>query len=231
MHERIKQARLANKLTQAELAERLGVTPQSVQQWESSTEPRKARLTALASLLDVDVNWLLFGDTQNNDVNRRDSLEKTWLDITSWDSDTSSDNEEVYVPLLSDIELIPSSGKNISANFNSLRLRFSKATLRRIGAPSDGSSILCFPAKGNSMEPVIPDGATIGIDSLNKKIIDGKVYAIEQDGLKRLKCLYRRPSGKILIRSYNRNEYEDEIAGEDQVFIIGRMFWYSVLDY
>ncbi|ETS31122.1 hypothetical protein BB987_09430 [Photorhabdus temperata] len=72
---------------------------------------------------------------------------------------------------------------------------------------------------------------TIPFRIRDKKIIDGKVYAIEQDGLKRLKCLYRRPKGKILIRSYNRDEYEDEVTDEDQVLIIGRMFWYSVLDY
>lgn len=230
MHERIKQARLAKKLTQSGLADMLGVTAQSVQQWESSTEPRKARLVALASILNVDVNWLLFGEAQMDDENKT-SLENTWLNISPWDSETSSNNDEVYVPFLKDIELIPSTGKSVSANYNGLKLRFSKATLRRIGAPTDGSSLICFPAKGDSMEPVIPDGATIGIDSFNKRIIDGKVYAIEQDGLKRLKCLYRRPSGKILIRSYNRDEYEDEIAAEDQVIIIGRMFWYSVLDY
>ncbi|WP_340611075.1 hypothetical protein [Xenorhabdus bharatensis] len=31
------------------------------------------------------------------------------------------------------------------------------------------------------MEPVIPDGTAIGIDTSNKRIIDGKVYLIEQE--------------------------------------------------
>lgn len=81
------------------------------------------------------------------------------------------------------------------------------------------------------MEPVIPDKAAVAIDISNKKIIDGKVYAIDQDGLKRLKMLYRRPGNKLIIRSYNRDEYEDEEADENEVQIVGRMFWYSVLDY
>ncbi|CDH23780.1 Repressor protein CI [Xenorhabdus bovienii str. kraussei Becker Underwood] len=233
MHERIKQARLAKKITQAELADMLGVTPQSVQQWESSTEPRKSRLIALASILKADVNWLLFGETTNPLKKDAGQLppENEWTTISPWDSKTPLDSDEVEVPFLKDIEFACGSGKCIDVDYNSFKLRFSKATLRRIGAPTDGSTILCFPAKGDSMEPVIPDGTAIAIDISNKKIIDGKVYAIEQDGLKRLKCLYRRPKGKLLIRSYNRDEYEDEVADEDQVSIIGKMFWYSVLDY
>lgn len=230
MHERIKQARLAKKLTQAELADRLGVTPQSVQQWESSTEPRKSRLTALASILDVDVNWLLFGKALRKDTSQVPP-ENEWTTVAPWDSSTPLDNDEVEVPFLKDIEFACGAGRCIDVDYNGYKLRFSKSTLRRIGAPTDGSTIACFPAKGDSMEPIIPDGTVIAIDISNKKIIDGKVYAIEQDGLKRLKCLYRRPRGKILIRSYNRDEYEDEVADEAQVIIIGRMFWYSVLDY
>ncbi|WP_369813283.1 MULTISPECIES: XRE family transcriptional regulator [Xenorhabdus] len=230
MHERIKQARLAKKITQAELAEMLGVTPQSVQQWESSTEPRKSRLTALASILDVDVNWLLFGETPKKDVSQIPP-ENEWTTIATWDSNTSLDGDEIEVPFLKDIESVFGDRTRIGTDYSGFKLRFSKAALRRVGAPSDGSTIICFPAKGDSMGPIIPHGATVAIDTTNKTIIDGKVYVIEQDGLKRLKCLYRRPSGKILIRSYNRDEYEDEIAGEDKVIIIGRMFWYSVLDY
>ncbi|WP_099123553.1 XRE family transcriptional regulator [Xenorhabdus sp. KK7.4] len=229
MHERIKQARLAKKLTQAELAERLGISPQSVQQWESRTEPKKSRLVALASVLDVDVNWLLFGEAHKKDTGQVPP-ESEWSSIAPWDSETPLDGDEVEVPFLKDIELACGDGRCIGVDHNGFKLRFAKATLRRIGAPSDGSTIICFPAKGDSMEPVIPDGTAIGIDTSNKRVIDGKVYAIEQDGLKRLKCLYRRPSGKILIRSYNRDEYEDEIADESQVNIIGKMFWYSVLD-
>ncbi|MEQ1969601.1 helix-turn-helix transcriptional regulator [Xenorhabdus nematophila] len=233
MHERIKQARLAKKITQAELADMLGVTPQSVQQWESSTEPRKSRLTALASILEADVNWLLFGETTNPLKKDAGQLppENEWTTISPWDSRTPLDSDEVEVPFLKNIEFACGSGRCIDVDYSGFKLRFSKATLRRVGAPTDGSTILCFPAKGDSMEPIIPDGTAIAIDISNKKIIDGKVYAIEQDGLKRLKCLYRRPRGKLLIRSYNRDEYEDEVADEDQVNIIGKMFWYSVLDY
>ena len=80
------------------------------------------------------------------------------------------------------------------------------------------------------MEPVIPDGATVAVDTGNKRIIDGELYAINQGDLKRIKQLYRKPGGKILIRSINR-DYDDEEADEADVEIIGFVFWYSVLRY
>lgn len=47
--------------------------------------------------------------------------------------------------------------------------------------------------------------------------------------LKRIKQLYRKPGGKLIIRSYNNDSYPDEEADIDDVEIIGRLFWYSVL--
>ncbi|MNH40715.1 HTH-type transcriptional regulator PrtR [compost metagenome] len=81
------------------------------------------------------------------------------------------------------------------------------------------------------MEPVIPDGATVAVDTQNKKIVDGELYAINQGGLKRIKQLYRRPGGKVTIRSFNREENEDEEALESDLEIVGFVFWYSVIRY
>ena len=68
------------------------------------------------------------------------------------------------------------------------------------------------------------------VDTGNKRVIDGELYAINQGDLKRIKQLYRKPGGKILIRSINR-DYDDEEADEADVEIIGFVFWYSVLRY
>jgi hypothetical protein len=37
------------------------------------------------------------------------------------------------------------------------------------------------------------------VDTGNKRIIDGELYAIKQGELKRIKQLYRKPGGKLLI--------------------------------
>ena len=88
---------------------------------------------------------------------------------------------------------------------------------------------VCVIADGNSMEPVIPDGTTVGIDLGNKTIRDGKIYAINHGGLLRIKLLYNMPNEQVKIRSYNSEEHPDEIADMQDISVIGKVFWYSVL--
>jgi phage repressor protein C with HTH and peptisase S24 domain len=82
------------------------------------------------------------------------------------------------------------------------------------------------------MEPVLPDGSTIGVDIGSTDIKDGKVYAIDHDGALRVKQLYKLPNGGLRLRSFNRDEWDDENLTPEQaqhVRIIGRMFWSSTL--
>ncbi len=119
----------------------------------------------------------------------------------------------------------------IDEDHNGFMLRFSKSTLRRVGANSDGSGVVCFPARGNSMEPNIPDGTTVAVNTNDKKIVDGKIYAINENGWKRIKILFRSGPDKVSIRSFNSLEYPQEEKNLSDIEIIGRIFWWSVVDY
>lgn len=178
------------------------------------------------------MDWLLNG---NGAPKKSDDSgmppESEWGTVDAWDKNTPLPDDVIEVPFLKDIEFACGDGRVHSEDHNGFKLRFSKSTLRRVGANTDGSGVLCFPAAGDSMEPIIPDGTTVAVDTNNKRIVDGKLYAIGQDDggsgqLKRIKQLYRKPGGVLTIRSFNR---EDEEAREDEVEIIGRVFWYSVL--
>jgi len=79
------------------------------------------------------------------------------------------------------------------------------------------------------MEPVFPDGATLGINTADKVIKDGKIYAVNHGGLLRTKILQKLPDNKIRIKSYNAEAYPDEEADADEMNIIGRVFWWSVI--
>lgn len=60
--ERIKKARGARDLTQRDLAEAVGVSPQAVQQWEKGgTSPRGTRLEKLGAALGVSPQWITHG--------------------------------------------------------------------------------------------------------------------------------------------------------------------------
>lgn len=67
--ERLAEAREGAGLSQSELARRLGVKPQSVQQWEQSgTTPRAHRIKDLALVLGVTREWLLVGGSSAESV-------------------------------------------------------------------------------------------------------------------------------------------------------------------
>ena len=62
---RIKRARKAARLTQASLAERLGVSQPQVPKWEADqTVPSLSHLIGIAETLNASVAWLLLGDSQ-----------------------------------------------------------------------------------------------------------------------------------------------------------------------
>lgn len=114
---------------------------------------------------------------------------------------------------------------------NGRKLRFGKRTLQKKNI--DPQAACCVPVNGNSMEPVLPDGSTVGVDTADTQIQDGKMYAIDHDGQLRVKLLYRTPGAGLRLRSYNSDEHPDERyeahIAEQHIRVIGKVFWYSVL--
>lgn len=247
LKDRIKQARKLAKLTQKELADKIGITQPSLSELETGKSLSTSYIASIARACGVDSFWLETGQNRMaNQINEERATYRTtshsreetnpallthpdMSPISAWDDATPLNEDETEVPFLREVELAAGSGKYaIEESFTGTKLRFGKSTLRNRGI--DPSNIVCVTVKGNSMEPIILDGATVGVDTANTTIVDGKIYAVAIDGeLLRVKLLYRLPSGQVRIRSYNREEYEDEIYNKEDIKIIGRVFWYSVL--
>jgi len=147
-------------------------------------------------------------------------------DIEPWDAATPIDDDEVEVPFLKEVQLAAGTGSAFQEDNNGFKLRFAKSTLRRLNVQFDNA--VCVEVIGNSMEPVLPNGATVGVDMGCTEIKDGKMYAIDYGDLLRVKLLYAVPGGKVRIRSYNSDEHEEEVRDRDQIRIIGKVFWSSV---
>lgn len=229
--ERLNAAMNMASLSQAQLAERVGISQPAVQKMASGKTTGSRKMVEIARALNVRPEWLSAGIGAMKVSDDALPPENEWGTVDAWDKNTPLPADEVEVPFLKDIEFACGNGRVQDEDHNGFKLRFSKATLRRVGANTDGSGVLCFPARGNSMEPFIPDGSTVAINCNDKRIIDGKVYAVNQDGWKRLKMLYRVGPDKVSLRSYNSQEHPDEEHLLSEIEIIGRMFWWSVLDY
>lgn len=239
MSERIKTAMDRVRISQTDIANQLGISPQAVQQWVTGlTSPKGTRLAKLAGILDVSVEWLLSGkDDYIEGQVIRQALpgpivsNATWgPEFDVWDSSTPLRDDEVALPFFREVRLSAGAGISEVQENHGCKLRFSSATLRRQSVDSNNAA--CVNVSGTSMEPVLPNGTTVGIDTSQKDIVDGKMYAIDHGGHLRVKLLYRLPSGGIRLRSYNQDEYPDELYKMDELGelrILGKVFWYSVL--
>ncbi|HFW3714901.1 TPA: XRE family transcriptional regulator [Salmonella enterica subsp. enterica serovar 6,7:y:-] len=228
INERIREARRNLNVTQDVLAKRIGITKATISQWESgTTTPNGKNLINLAEALNVSAGWLLTGKlTEPSEISSNARIEGGF---SVWDSATPLEDDEVEIPFFKEVELSAGNGTYVDLDRSGCKLRFAKSTLRKAGV--DIACAACVSVHGNSMEPVLPDGAVVGIDTSKTSIKDGQMYAIDQDGLLRVKLLYRLPGG-IRIRSFNREEYTDEEYFNheaNKIKIIGQVFWYSVL--
>ena len=229
--ERLKSARKSKGLSQKELGESVGISQAAIQKIETGKAASSTYAYQLAVKLGVSPNWLISGaGSPQADIPASVPDENEWGKVDGWSGESPLPQDEVEIPYLKDIELAAGDGGVIDSDYNAFKLRFSKSTLRRVGANTDGSGVVCFPARGNSMEPNIPDGTTVAVNIHDKKIVDGKIYAISERGWKRLKCLYRVGPDMISIRSYNSTEYPPEEKPISEIEIIGRVFWWSYID-
>ena len=154
-------------------------------------------------------------------------------DIDTWDEQTPLGEDEVYVPFLHEVELSAGSGRFAIEESDSGKLRFFKRDLRQNNVQF--SNAKCVSVSGNSMVPVLRDGATVGVNlgkNSLKDIVDGEMYAINHNGQLRVKQLFRIPTG-IRLRSFNRDDHPDEDytfsdIQEQQISIIGHVFWWAM---
>lgn len=149
--------------------------------------------------------------------------------VLSTGMETQAD-DEVALPLYKEVEMSAGTGKPQSVEINGRKLRFSLSTLKAAGV--DPAHAACATNAGNSMERLIMDRATIGIDTSKTEILDGEIYAIDHDGMLRVKYLYRLPGGGIRLRSENKDEHPDENLGPAEalrVRVLGWVFWWSTV--
>lgn len=245
----LKARRLQLNWTQAELAERVSemlpagetLTQQTYAAFESGKTraskhyPRIAKaMGILGQMLELELGLTPTLPSLNSPepAKQIESNAEILGPLEEWDDETPLGDDEVEVPLLKEVELSAGSGRVTVQEHSTAKLRFGKRTLRKQGVEPENA--VCVSVYGNSMEPVLPHGSTVGVDRGKTLIKDGDIYAIEHNGQLRVKLVYRLATGGIRLRSFNRDEHPDEEYSTQQLCdhnltIIGRVFWYSVL--
>lgn len=220
---------LKDGLSKAEFAEKCGSSASAISQILGFNAVRNLG-DVLARKIEVNLSlprgWM---DLMHPEIDYTSGLSneaRILGDIQPWDSQTPLDDEEIEVPFLKSVKLAAGCGSTVTEDQEGFKLRFAKSTLRRLGVQFDNA--VCVEVIGNSMEPVLPNGATVGVDTGATEVRDGKMYAIDYGDLLRVKLLYVLPNGRMRIRSYNTEEHEDEETDASNIKVLGRVFWSSV---
>ena len=234
--DRVKAAMAAASIrSEGELARLSGVRQPTVHRIVSgeSREPRRANLLRIARACSVSYDYLVAAESDRFENASTNLNELTFIGhMDAWDSDTPLDPDEVELPLFREVELAAGAGQTQVRENHGAKLRFAKSTLSRANIAPENAA--CAFVSGNSMEPVMPDGTTVGVNTADTGIRDGEIYALDHDGMLRVKFLYRKPGGGLMIRSQNQDEHPDEHYTAENIHdqairIIGRVFWWSVL--
>ena len=213
-----------------EFGKKLGVSHVTVRAWEKDEyKPSSDNIFEIVNILGVHSELLPRvhhqSKSKKNQVNENAEY---YGHIDAWDSATPLDEDEVEVPFFMEVELAAGIGSEYNIERRGPKLRFSKSTLRRCGVETEAAA--CVKVSGNSMEPRLFDGDVVGVNTFDTKVVDGKVYAINHDGLLRVKRLYRIPGNGLRINSINSDEHPDEkYFGREleQIKVIGKVFWHT----
>lgn len=206
---RINQKRKQSNLSQSELADKCGFGPSGqkrISTYESDTSmPSYTDTKVIAEALGTDAAWLMFGGKEpdgSEDIASSPVEINVYADLSVVDGLIDFNDEKVI-------------GK-ITLNKQDLAHR-----------KIDHKDVIALKVAGNSMAPTIPDSSVVAINRGACQVVDGDIYLINQEGLIRLKKVYRTANG-YRLSSFNKEEWPDEHYNNlTDVVIIGRLVWTS----
>lgn len=214
--ERVRYARRIRGLTQQSLSNLTG--GECTQGIINAIENRKAEKSKyareIALALNVRLDWLLYGQGE---------MQITDADIGSIEQQTHFDD--------------------YTYNKNVVRIRHHNPHIRRelmldrtkldtLGI--NPQNVRMGQMSGNSMSPIINDGAELAFDTTRTDIKDGKIYALQSGDM--LYCTYLQirpmPDGNQIRLFYaNPDSYPDQIMAQEEFFntykVLGHIFWWS----
>ena len=144
-----------------------------------------------------------------------------------WSSDDRLPQDEfVYAPFYKDVRFAAGHGSRENEDNNGFQIPFGRATLYRHGVqPND---VIAASVTGDSMEPRLYSGDTIGIDKGSRTIKDGEIYAVVSQSELLIKQCFKVGKTQIRLHSYNP-EYLDIYLPVEDLEVVGRVFWVSAM--
>lgn len=212
----IKAARTHKGWTQQQLGDAVGRTKANVGHWETGKhEPKFDLIEAISSATGYPPPIIGQAPSQSNIIalHPDDELPPGTIQVPEFRIRFSGGNGSVAV------EYEEAEG-SVPATYRLEWLQREKLSPKKLAR---------FKVTGESMEPVLFKGDTVLVNLAENdisRIVDGKVYAIRYEDQMRIKRLYRRLGGGLVLRSENPDYRDEEVSPEmvqQHITIIGRV--------
>ncbi|PDT74140.1 helix-turn-helix domain-containing protein [Bradyrhizobium sp. C9] len=198
---RIAEARafgIGRRVTQAELANVLGVTPQAVSGWErGEATPESDKLITIANFLGISTGWLLGGEAMDA-------------------APTPNDRHTVFVRLM---DALPAS--KLSAPMTpTASEQYPLIIMSNLGR----GEYIALTVQGDPMDRISPQGSIIAVNKADRVLVPGKPYVFCHRG----KVAYRIwRSDPARLQPYSTNPIHEPIYLKDQTeaeqILVGRV--------
>lgn len=195
--------------TGAQLAEKTNLSAGAISHWRTGRRDIQSYEAAskVAEALNISTDWLMYG---------KGSPEEKFKAVTS--NYTTIPYKRITFQCGEGYE--PSFEDQLDETFIKLENKFF------VDNQVSPNHCICVKAEGDSMEPLIYNGEYVVIDQNERtNIREGKVYAFGVQGKMRIKRLYPKIDGSLVIKSENKSFEDDHVPPElmDSVVIIGRV--------
>ena len=188
--ERLTRAREALRLTKEQAAERIGVSRQSIHAWESDVSlPTRKHWVAIKDVLGIDLG--IFGVEQPVGEYQVDDAKYAFVRKYAVAGGMGKPSENGH--------------EEVDGRYAYRRDWLEKNKLT-------AGACVVIDAEGDSMYPSIHDGDTVLINTAQRHVISGKVFAFRTDDGVRIKRLFKQMDGRVRVVSDNPDKmiYPDE---------------------
>lgn len=209
------------EFTQMDLASRAGVSQGAIGHLESGRTSTSRSITSIAKALEVDPAWLADG--------RGEPFPSQWGAVPP-----SADAMEVVIAEDHDpyFYQIPKVQLQLSAGLTGFQTvpelyDGSKVSVARNWVDRNGyraNSLIALSVKGESMEPNLYHGDVVIINTADKTMVDGAVFAVNYEGEAVIKRLMR-DAGQWWLSSDNQDQrrfYRKSCRGGECI-VVGRV--------
>lgn len=226
---RLKQLRKNLKLTQQQLADKVGVSKTSIIYWEKDENvPKHESLMALSNALETTPDWLLFGKSEVS----LPSKDEVYISPIRFNPSDENKNT-VRIPVHKDVKA--SCGDGVANFLEDITdyLDIDPQILKLLGIRANPKNLRVIYSAEYSMWPTVSPDSPLFVDISpidTDAMISGDVYVFLHNSLLRMKRVFISYGDERTVRLQSDNpdkkKYPDEVITREQLnelHFVGRL--------